>query len=313
MQETSIILNRLRKNLKIRKNLIKSEGIEAYRLYEKDIPEYPYIIDIYKDYAVIYEKGKKIGEDDELNDLVYEHRTDIFAALGELLNIPENKIHLKERVKQSGKQQYEKIAKDKLSFAVKEGEMKFKVNLEDYLDTGLFLDHRPLRKIINQTSASKKVLNLFAYTGSFSVAAALGGGVVTTVDMSRTYLDWARDNFRINDITIKDHHFTQADAVNYIMNLVEKFDIIILDPPSFSNSKRMEDIFDVQRDHITLIEKLMSLLNPEGVLYFSNNLRSFKLDFLIREGFKIEDLTYKSIPKDFRDQKIHQCYKITQK
>lgn len=315
MKEYSIIHNRIKKNLKSRKNLVKNSKVTAYRLYEKDIPEYPYIIDVFNDYAVVYEKGKKITDDNpEESSLRQEHQSNICDALVENLGIPENKIIFKVRKKQKGKSQYEQIKKVDQFFTVSENGMEFLVNVQDYLDPGLFLDHRPLREIINKTSRNKSVLNLFAYTGSISVAAALGGAAVTTVDMSKTYLNWAEENFEVNDIDFRIHQFIQADVIQYIEKpLKQKYDIIVLDPPSFSNSKRMDNDFDVQTDHGEMVQTLMTSLKSNGVLYFSNNYRKFKLDADIYERYDVKDITLKSIPKDFRDLKIHVCFEIKNK
>lgn len=312
MKDSSIILNRLRKNLKNRKNLVKNSKLTAYRLYEKDIPEYPYIVDIYNDHAVVYEKGKKIDSDDpSATSLQKEHQKHIETALLKILQIPMLKVIFKKRQKQKGKSQYNQICKKDEFFPVDENGMKFLVNLFDYLDTGLFLDHRPLRKIIKDTALNKTVLNLFSYTGSISVAAAMGGGKVTTVDMSKTYLDWAEDNFWENQIDPEMHQFIQTDVIKYLEDpLKEKYDIIVLDPPSFSNSKRMEDVFDIQEDHSWMIQNLMKSLSPTGVLYFSNNFRKFKLDEKIFEDYHVKDITKKSIPMDFRDMRIHVCFEI---
>ncbi|MBD65002.1 MAG: hypothetical protein CME62_07325 [Halobacteriovoraceae bacterium] len=312
MSDNSLIYNRLRKNFKQLNKQLKKHNFNAYRLYEKDIPEYPYIVDVYDNKAVIYEKGKKLDfSDTEQRQRHKSHALNIKSALIDLLNITPDNIILKARTIKKGKSQYEKLAEKEQFFTVHEGEMKFRVNLTNYLDSGLFLDHRPLREIIRQQSQNKKVLNLFAYTGSLSVAAALGGGEVTTVDLSNTYIDWAQENFKLNQIKLDDHKFRKADALNFIKNLNLKYDLIILDPPSFSNSKSMEDNFNVQDDHVWMIEKLMSCLNKGGELYFSNNLTKFKISEELKEKFKVEDITYKTIPPEFRNKKIHQCFKIT--
>lgn len=315
MNDISTIINRLRKNKKSRKSLIKSEKTNAYRLYDRDIPEYPFIIDVYGNMAIIYEKGKKITDKTpELYQVQQKHKQEIQEAIQEVLELEKKNILFKIREQQKGKSQYTKNSRVNQYYTVHENEMNFLVNLTDYLDTGLFLDHRPLRKWIKSESKNKKVLNLFSYTGSISVAAALGGGKVTTIDMSKTYLNWAIQNFEKNNIDSSSHEFIQADALQYLSHDLEGvFDIIILDPPSFSNSKRMEQIFDVQEDHGELIEKLMHHLSQNGVLYFSNNFRKFSLNQDIREKYNIADISKRSIPLDFRDQKIHVCYKITHK
>lgn len=312
MKDSSTILNRIKKNYKARKNLAKSSKTTAYRVYEKDIPEYPYIIDLFNDYAVVYEKGKKMleenTEDLELRNL---HQAHIILALQEILHISRDNIIFKRREKQKGKEQYNPLSEKNQFFTIQENDMKFLINVHDYLDPGLFLDHRPLRAILKKTSNNKKVLNLFAYTGSLSIAAALGGGTTTTIDMSNTYLTWAEDNFRENDIDLHKHHFIQADITRYLDSpLQESFDIIILDPPNFSNSKKMDGIFNVQENHPEMIHQLMKSLSPDGVLYFSNNFRKFKLASDISDQYRVKDISIQTIPKDFRDLKIHVCFEI---
>lgn len=309
MTNNSIIANRLAKNYKKLKKWTQSEKIDAFRVYEKDIPEYPYIIDIYKEYALIYEKGKKLDVEDE--NIRQKHIGQIYSAITEVLGIDESNIILKKREIQSGTQQYEKEDDEDQRITIQERSALFYINLYDYLDTGLFLDHRPLRQIINKTSKDKRVLNLFSYTGSLSVVAALGGGHVTTVDMSNTYVNWSKDNFRLNHLMFSQHKFLVKNTFEFLKEDQNKYDIIILDPPSFSNSKKMDGTFDIQRDHSGLIELCMLRLAPGGILYFSNNFRKFKMDEKISQKFKVKDITVKSIPKDFRDLKIHCCFEIT--
>lgn len=311
MQQYSMIYNRLVKNKKKLKNYLKTHKIQAYRLYDKDIPELPFIVDIYGDCAVVYEKGIRIQTTDK--DLLQKsenNKKNIVDAITQLLGFSEDRIIFKSREIMKGKSQYIKISKENNTFEISEGDLKFYVNLNDYLDTGLFLDHRPLREKLVQVANNKKVLNLFSYTGSLSVASAAGGALTTTVDMSKTYIEWAKDNFQLNNLTDKSHEFIQADVLKFVDSLKEKYDIIILDPPSFSNSKRMDETFDVQRDHEELIEKLMRSLNKNGVLIFSNNNRKFKLSEKLAQKFSITDTTAESIPPDFRDKKIHVCFEI---
>jgi 23S rRNA (cytosine1962-C5)-methyltransferase/23S rRNA (guanine2445-N2)-methyltransferase / 23S rRNA (guanine2069-N7)-methyltransferase len=196
---------------------------------------------------------------------------------------------------------------------ITEGPAHFIINLTDYLDTGIFLDHRPLRKIIYKNSQNKNVLNLFSYTGTISVMAALGGGKVWSVDLSNSYTNWAYDNFRLNNITFADHHFITEDTFTFLKESTDLFDLIILDPPTFSNSKKFEGTLDIQRDHEKLIELCISRLTNAGTLYFSNNLRTFKLNPNLFEKYYIKDISLKTIPADFRDTKIHQCFEIKQK
>jgi 23S rRNA (cytosine1962-C5)-methyltransferase len=307
--------NRLTKNLKKLKSYLQKNQIEAYRLYNKDIPEIPYLIDIYGERAVIYEQGKKLGEEDQGKREA--HQKDIEIALSEAMNIPVEKQFFKIREKQKGNEQYRALdPKSKEFFTVNEPPFKFLVNLERYLDTGLFLDHRPLRQYLLNNSRDKKVLNLFCYTGSLSVAAATGGGTVTSIDMSNTYLDWAYENFLLNNLDPKKHVFFQADVLKELgarKENGETFDLILLDPPSFSNSKRMEEDLDIERDHPILIRDTMQLLAPGGTLIFSTNKRKFQLHRIITDTYKVKEITQWTIPQDFHQTNIHQAYTIERK
>ncbi|MCR6651235.1 MAG: class I SAM-dependent methyltransferase [Cellvibrionaceae bacterium] len=200
-------------------------------------------------------------------------------------------------------------------FVVQEGQGKFWVNLHDYLDSGLFLDHRPLRKRICAEARGKRFLNLFCYTASATVHAALGGATQSvSVDMSNTYLDWAQRNFALNSINSDRHQLVQADCLKWLQQCRQGFDLIMLDPPTFSNSKRMEGVLDVQRDHVAMIKRCMELLAPGGKLYFSTNLRSFKLDIEALYGYAIDDISAQTIDLDFsRNNKIHRCFLVQQK
>jgi 23S rRNA (guanine2445-N2)-methyltransferase / 23S rRNA (guanine2069-N7)-methyltransferase len=222
---------------------------------------------------------------------------------------------VKTRQRNKGTQQYEKLNESREFFVVNEGRGKFWVNLHDYLDTGLFLDHRPLRKRIYAEAGGKRFLNLFCYTASGTVHAALGGAIQSvSVDMSNTYLDWAQRNFDLNVINSDRHQLVQADCLKWLQQCRQGFDLIMLDPPTFSNSKRMEGVLDVQRDHVAMIKRCMELLNRGGKLYFSTNLRSFKLDFDALDGFAIEDISEQTIDQDFaRNSKIHRCFLLQQK
>lgn len=304
--------NRLGKNLKKLKTYLNRNNIQAYRLYNKDIPEYPYIIDIYNNHAVIYEQGKKLGEENQ--NLREAHQNDIQEALTEVLTIPNNFQHFKIRQKQKGLEQYEALNKSSQDFfTIEESELKFWVNLERYLDTGLFLDHRPLRDFLRKNSKGKKILNLFCYTGSISTAAAKGGGEVTSVDMSNTYLNWAYENFLLNDIDPKEHVFHQADVLKDLKTRKENgelFDIIVLDPPSFSNSKRMEDVLDIERDHPLLIRDTMALLKKDGTLYFSTNKRKFELHTIVSDNYLVKEISHWTIPQDFHQSHIHRAFSI---
>lgn len=310
--EALALKNRLQKNLKKLKPYLSKNKIEAYRIYNKDIPEYPYLIDIYGTEAVIYEQGKKLTEEEEV--IREKHQKGIEEVIAEVFTIPAAKQHFKIREKQKGADQYQiNDEKSQRYFTVNEPPFVFLVNLERYLDTGLFLDHRPLRQHLFNTSAGKRVLNLFCYTGSISVAAAKGGGIVTSIDMSRTYLDWAYENFIRNELDPKAHEFYQADVLKELPIRKEnnqKFDIIVLDPPSFSNSKRMEEDLDIDRDHPLLVRDCMNLLNENGILYFSTNKRKFELHSIISSHYQVKEISQWTIPQDFHHTNIHRTFTI---
>lgn len=332
------IANRLKKNWKTRQQWLKREkNIEVYRLYDADLPEYNAAIDVYGEHLVIQEylAPKSIPE-----GLARQRFWGLVEAAVDVLPFNVEHIHLKERKRQKGHQQYEKQQVDPIRFVVQEYGAQFWVNLTQYLDTGLFHDHRLVRRDIQRLSKDKKVLNLFAYTGSASVHAALGGASqVTTIDMSRTYLNWAIDNFRLNQLSISQHVFIQEDCMTWLQEQNdfvvhgkkpvrkpsrvlgtakpvdgEKWDLIFMDPPTFSNSKRMEGVLDTQRDHVDMLAQLKPLLVPQGMVIFSTNKERFKLDeaALKAQGWAIEDKTQQSIPEDFKRQKnIHYCWYLT--
>ncbi|MBT7610947.1 MAG: hypothetical protein HN576_14390 [Bacteriovoracaceae bacterium] len=305
-----MILNRLKKNLKKTKLVLIKEGTESFRLYDQDIPEYPYVIDVYgEEHVIIWPRmNSKMDEGKE------DHFMETLDALVELLNIPRSHIHIKGRFKQKGLKQYEKIKKQKQTIIIKELGLNYLINLTDYLDTGLFMDHRPFRKKLTKSQGTGlKLLNLFCYTSSISVAAASAGYITTNVDLSNTYLEWSKENFRLNELSISNHQFIKNSAVTYLQQEItsdNKFDLIFLDPPTFSNSKSMDKEFEVEQDHVQVITNCMLLLKSNGVLYFSNNKKSFKLASDLKEKYQIKDISYQSIPKDFRDKKIHQFYEI---
>lgn len=313
--ESIALKNRLLKNIKKLKSYVQKNGIEAYRLYNKDIPEYPYQIDIYGKTAVIYEQGKKLSEEDEPKRI--QHQKDIEVAITETLNILPQDQFFKIRQKQKGNEQYKPLAPGSLEyFTVNEPPFQFWVNLERYLDTGLFLDHRPLRQFLLANCSGKKVLNLFCYTASLSVAAAKGGATVTSIDMSRTYLDWGVENFVLNELDPDAHKFLQADVLKELPLMMEagvKFDIIILDPPSFSNSKRMEEDLDIERDHPLMVRDCIKLLAPEGVLYFSTNKRKFELHPILCSQYETKEISQWTIPQDFHHSSIHRAFTIKAK
>ncbi len=311
-QKDSAYANRLIKNRKNLKNWLKKEQVSCYRLYDADIPEYNVAVDIYQDYVVIHEYAAPSSID---ADKASKRLQEVIYFTPKVLDVPTNKIVLKTRAKQKGKNQYEKVDKSKQSIIVEEYGAKLKVNLWDYLDTGLFLDHRKTRQIVAQKAKNKSILNLFAYTGSVSVQAALhGASEVTTVDMSKTYLDWAQDNFNLNKLSGYKYHFIQADCLQWLKNNSQTFDVVFIDPPTFSNSKRMDDSFDVQRDHVGLITDGLKALSDGGELIFTNNKRNFKIDKDAMEklGVKAVNISEQTRDKDFqRNKHIHNSWLIT--
>lgn len=304
--------NRLRKNLKKLEKWARQEGIACYRLYDADLPEYNVAVDRYGEWVVVqeYAPPKTIDAAKARQRLF-----DVIGATLSVLELPANRLVLKTRERQKGKSQYQKLGEKGDFFEVQEFNARLLVNLTDYLDTGLFLDHRIARQMLGKMSKDKDFLNLFAYTGSASVHAGLGGArSTTTVDMSRTYLEWAERNLRLNGLTGRQHRLMQADCLGWLRESDETFDLIFIDPPTFSNSKRMEEDFDVQRDHIMLMRNLKRLLRAGGTVMFSNNKRGFKMDLegLASLGLKAQDITQKTLSQDFaRNRQIHNCWLIT--
>jgi 23S rRNA (guanine2445-N2)-methyltransferase / 23S rRNA (guanine2069-N7)-methyltransferase len=303
--------NRLKKNITKLSKWAQKEGLEAYRVYDADLPDYNAAIDVYGDFIVIqeYAAPKTISIEKSKRRL-----TDMITATIQVTGVDAAHIVLKVREKQKGKSQYEKLANQSSTIEIQEYGVKLKVNLYDYLDTGLFLDHRSTRRMLGQMAQGKDFLNLFAYTGSASVHAACGGAKsTTTVDMSKTYLDWAQQNMMLNGQTGRSHRFEQADCLQWLEQTKDDFDLIFIDPPTFSNSKRMNQTFDVQRDHIELLQKLKRLLRRDGTIVFSNNKRHFKMDFelLGQLGLKASNISNQTIPMDFeRNKHIHNCWVI---
>jgi len=302
--------NRIRKNFKQASGWAKKQNTNCFRIYDWDIPEIPLAIDYYDGRIHIAEYARKKETDHPAQDSFIRELTTTAAAA---LNIPEKRIHLKLRKQQKGKEQYNKLARTGREHIVLENGLSFRINPWDYLDTGLFLDHRPTRLLFQKDAVGKRVLNLFAYTGSFSVYAAAGGsGEITTVDMSNTYIEWAVRNFKENMLDPNKHRFIRADVLAFLKDEKEQvpYDLVMLDPPTFSNSKKMEGVFDVQRDYPGLIADTLAVMNPNGILYFSTNARKFKLAEEEIHASRIINITNQTIPADFRNKKIHQCWKI---
>lgn len=304
----AMLANRLKKNHAHLAKWAKKNSISCYRVYDADLPEYAYAIDIYNDYAVLQEYKAPAS----IESFKAEKRSlEVLQTVPQALNIAPDKLVVKQRQQQKGKNQYQKISESQKEMVVQEGEAKLKVNLYDYLDTGLFLDHRPLRLSFAKLRKGMRFLNCFCYTASASVHAALAGALTTNVDLSNTYLRWAEENFKLNQLPLSRHQFVQYDCVEWLKLCKDNFDVIFLDPPSFSNSKRMEGTLDIQRDHETLIRLAMRLLNKDGILYFSTNFRQFKLAEGLAEKYRVEDISVSTIDLDFkRNRRIHYCYEI---
>lgn len=303
-----MLFNRLKKNIQHLKKWAARQSIDCYRVYDADLPDYAFAIDCYGDYAVVQEYAPPSTVPTHKAE---QRSLEAMQVIPLVLSLPPGHIIIKQRRQQKGKQQYDKLAEKDQEVVVHEGDIQVKVNLTDYLDTGLFLDHRPMRRRLAKVAANKRLLNCFCYTGVASLHAAKAGAITTNVDLSKTYLHWAKDNFRLNHLTFSEHQFIQTDCLQWLKEAKEKYDVIFLDPPSFSNSKRMKDTFDVQRDHEATVIAAMRLLEEDGVLYFSTNLRKFKLSPQISARYEVKNISRETIDEDFkRRQNIHQCFEI---
>ena len=311
MTDITIFSNRLRKNFRHYAKWAKRRGISCYRVYDRDVPEFPVAIDVYEQRAHLqeFDTGWQIGEEEHA--LWVEQ---VRNAASEVLELPLAAIAFKQRRRQKGLTQYEKTGAQGEDFIVHEGGHRFIVNLDEYLDTGLFLDHRNTRAMVQEHAAGKRFLNLFAYTGSFTVYAAAGGAASsTTVDMSNTYQDWSRRNFELNGMNPERHHLVRADVFGFLADALgrgERYDLIVMDPPSFSNSKKMSGVLDVQRDHVLLINQCLKLLAVNGELFFSTNLRSFQMDAAALATTNLKEISGLTVPEDYRNRKIHRCWLI---
>ena len=319
MADIDAFANRLKKNSRHLARWAKRDQVFCYRLYDCDVPEFPLQIDLYQT-----EQGPRVHLQEvdtgwQQTDSEHQEFVDAaIAAIGDVLGIETAAVAFKrrfrQRVNKALDQQYQASGEAGEDLIVAEGGSRFIVNLKAYLDTGLFLDHRMTRRLIGERAPGRRFLNLFAYTGSFSVYAARAGAKSTlSVDLSNTYCNWARRNFEVNGIEALTHRIERADVLVWLQHEVARggrYDLIVLDPPSFSNSKKMTDIFDVQRDHARLVRQCMAVLETDGELMFSNNLRSFELDAEISKQYQVDDITRQTIPPDFRDQRIHHAYLI---
>lgn len=309
--KTSAIKNRIRKNYQHVRKWAKRTMTDCFRIYDRDIKEYPLAIDFYAGRFCVQFFSYDRDRDEPLPELEEEIENAICSIFGTSPDL----IFWRTRVKRKKTQQYEKIDEQEQFFTVLEYGVRFKVNLIDYLDTGLFLDHRETRRQVASMAKGKRLLNLFAYTCSFSVHAALEGAAFTkSVDLSNTYTDWGRDNFILNSISLKNNDIERADCLKFIDEEIysgAKYDIIVIDPPTISRSKKMDQMFDIQMDYSTLILKALKLLASDGVIFFSTNSRKFRLDESLLGSCSINEITDKTIPIDFHNKKIHRCWKIT--
>lgn len=305
------LANRLRKNTRHLRKWAKRTHTDCFRIYEKDIREYPLAIDFYAGRFCIYYFSKKQDDEDPPQQLVEDTEKAIHQVFGSL---PE-KIYWKTRSRSKKTRQYEKLDSTKEFFIVHENGTKMLVNLSDYLDTGLFLDHRETRQLVASLSKGKSLLNLFSYTCAFSVQAAAAGAFFTkSVDMSNTYTSWGEKNFHLNNLSRENNPIIRADCLKFLDDEIKtgfKYDLIILDPPTISRSKKMDQLFDIQVDYILLIKKSLKLLEKEGTVFFSTNSRKFKFDTTLFPHCSIQEITHKTLPIDFKKTNIHCCWKIT--
>lgn len=304
--------NRLTKMFRHRSKLAKRQDVSCYRVYDHDLTEFPLCVELYDDKIYIAEYLRRHGMEDEAHEAWLNQ---CLQVISEVTGVSSELMFVRQRKRMSHREeQYEKIDTRQDYFTVMENGMKFLVNLTDYLDTGLFLDHRITRKMVKDIAKDKRVLNLFCYTGSFSVYAAMGGAAsVTSVDLSKTYLAWAEDNFVINHLKDKERYrFVHADVLQFMKTVSPgSYDIIVLDPPTFSNSKRMKDFLDIQRDHVELINDALQALSEEGVIYFSTNFTKFVMEGELIHANHIKDITNATTPFDFEGKLKRWCYRIS--
>jgi 23S rRNA (guanine2445-N2)-methyltransferase / 23S rRNA (guanine2069-N7)-methyltransferase len=315
----AMFANRLKKNFVHLAKWAKREDVACFRVYDADMPEYAFAVDIYGNDArwvcvQEYQAPQTVSQ-----DAARSRRDEALSVLSETLGVPADHIHLRVRRRQREGAQYEKVGEQEVFHTVREGRYRFLVNFTDYLDTGLFLDHRLTRARIGELAKGRRFLNLFAYTGTATVHAVGGGAIAsTTVDMSRTYLDWAKRNLALNGLAGPAHTFVQADCLTWLDEQAhypqQRYGLIFVDPPTLSRSKRMEREFDVQRDHVGLLRAATKLLEPDGTLIFSNNFQRFRLDADGLPDYDIRDLSRETLPEDFkRNPRIHVCFVMRRK
>lgn len=310
-EKNQMFRNRLTKVYRHLSRIARRQGVSCYRVYDHDLPEFPFCIELYGDRLYVAEYDRRHGLTEEEHQLWFEAS---LAIMADVMEVDPERIYSKLRRRKQGRLgQYQKLQEEKEEFEVEESGLKFLVNLTDYLDTGLFLDHRLTRARVREEASGKRVLNLFAYTGSFSVYAAAGGASrVVTADLSNTYLNWAGRNLTLNGFADREKYsLVQADVLALLTQLdAGSFDLIIMDPPTFSNSKKMEGFLDIQRDHVQLINQCLQLLDQGGVLYFSTNARKFQLQESAIRSTGIRDITRATTPFDFEGRLFRWCFRI---
>lgn len=315
VRQGEMLCNRVRKNHKPLRKWSAREGVHCYRLYDRDIPEIPLVIDWYQGRLHVAEFQKKDVGPERSGEAWMKA---VIRQTAEDLEVSPDKVFYKVRDRQRGQTQYQSKGANYNRIEVTEAGHRFLVNLVDYLDTGLFLDHRRTRAMVAEESKDKAVLNLFCYTGSFSVyAGAAGASTTLGVDLSGTYLDWARANLELNELDRARNRLRRGDVMEQLEEIVatgEKFDIAVVDPPTFSNSKALEGVFDVQRDHVKLLAAVRKVLAPRGVVYFSTNHRRFKFDSAqLANLFESVEISHKTLPQDYRDKHIHRAWRLVKK
>lgn len=308
--KSSPFKNRIRKNYRHIRKWAKRSETNCFRIYDREIKSYQLAIDFYDGRFCVHYFSRSRDNPDPVDSLVEETT----QAICTIFDTTAEHIYWRNRTRREKKTQYEKKGESKDFFSVVEYGVQFKVNLLDYLDTGLFLDHRETRQLVASYCKDKKVLNLFAYTCAFSVHAAIAGALFTkSVDLSNTYTEWGKDNFQLNGIPLKNHEVVRADCLKFLDQEIRtgiKYHVIIIDPPTISRSKKMDQMFDIQMDYIALITKALKLLMPGGLIFFSTNSRKFVFDESLFPGCSIIEISRKTLPIDFHDPKIHRCWKI---
>lgn len=305
--KSSPLKNRIRKNYRHLRKWANRTKTNCFRIYDRDIKEYPLAIDFYAGRFCVHYFTSTRDSDLPRQDL-YDEATE---ALFSLFQVSPDWIYWRTRIKREKKEQYEKTATSKDFFPVLEYGIQFWINLTDYLDTGLFLDHRETRRMVASMAQGKRLLNLFAYTCSFSVHAAAAGALSTkSVDLSNTYTEWGKENFLLNSLSLKNNIIIREDCLQFLEKEKGLYDLIVIDPPTISRSKKMDQMFDIQKDYPFLISKACALLSRDGTLFFSTNSREFDFDETLFNGCRITEISKQTIPMDFHNQKIHRCWKI---